>query len=327
MSFFVDLLHRLNGTRAFERRIEDLRSNVSQEINSLSQDLANLNRALATHHEWLPYRGLSAPLFILSDGRLSFKTEHREDRPRVLVNSIPKSGTYLLAAMLNKMDYIGIDVHLWDTGFADFRWKAIPEMVHQYSQFTRVLPLPSTVALTLPGQFAVGHISWTPDNAATLRDFRKIIAVRDMRHALISNMRWFENEGRGLGHPTDWKAIPDRRERMRAFLEYFGAELLHWAESIAGWTEAEDTLLVRFEVLLGDHGTEAQHALLRELAEQLSLELDSQDFDALLATTLNTPTKTWSGSRTCLDDYWSDECESYFSEHGGLKLNQSLSYL
>lgn len=130
-----------------------------------------------------------------------------------------------------------------------------------------------------------------------------------------------------MAHGGDWKQIEDPRRRMHAFLELYAGELLSWARSILGWQDDAATLRVRFEDLLGDSGRQVQSDLVCRLADHVGVRFSAEQVPGLLASVLNRPTKTWSGKRSALGDWWDGHCEAVFQEHGGVALNESLGYV
>ena len=129
-----------------------------------------------------------------------------------------------------------------------------------------------------------------------------------------------------MWHDDAWKRITDPRQRMLAFLELFGDELLDWARQVSKWHQDQSTLIIKFETLLGDYGAANQQAAVVALGAHVDKSITTKEAEKLLGTVLNQPTKTWSGKRTDLADYWSEDCETFFVAHGGLELNERLSY-
>lgn len=324
----VDLLHKLNGAYHTERRIEQLAKRIEQLAKRV-QDVQDRILCLQERHcemDWPRYAGFGAPLYLLRDGRLALNDQVIENAEKAVVISIPKSGTYLVAAILQKLGFVNTGVHVWETGFHDYRSKSIPEMVHRYSEFAVNAPLTLTAPLVLPGQFMVGHIGFRSETRAALSSFRRIMTVREMRHALVSHMRFFLKEGRGLSHDDAWKDIADPRQKMVAFLELFGDELLDWACIVSKWHQDQDTLMIKFETLLGDYGAANQQAAVVAIGSHVGKSITAKEVEEFLGAVLNQPTKTWSGRRTDLADYWSDNCEEFFIAVGGLELNERLGY-
>lgn len=318
----LNILHKINGSFYIENRL----NNLDYEIKKLANDVEYLRGNFSFNSTATPYFGLKAPLFLLKNGRLAFKLDQGDCNERVFVLSIPKSGTYLVAALLERINIINAGVHLWEDGFHDYRNRIIPEMVHKYKNFAVNLPLNKSLDLLLPGQFSVGHLAHTENNCEALKDFKLFMTIREMRSVLISFMRWYSNEGRGEQHGQEWKSIQDKKDRMYCFLSLFIEELLSWSKEIIGWVEYSKVQQIKFEDLLGDFGYERQISVVEHILDYVGLEKDRGTAEVILKDVINKPTKTWSGKRSDLSEYWSDRCEDIFISFKGSELNEALGY-
>lgn len=322
----VAFLHKLNGADYTKRRIDTLTGHINNRLDDVEGLLKDMSISLQNPIDWHRYLGFEAPLYLLKDGRLALNRQATEGAERAIVISIQKAGTYLLSAILGKLGLANAGVHVWETGFSDYRGKTIPEMVHRYSEFTVNASLEITTSLVIPGQYIVGHIGFDAITRETLASFKRIMAVRELRQCLVSNMRFFANEGRGICHSNDWKNIKNPRLKMRAFLDIYLDELFALARRVSEWKADSEILKVHFEDLLGDNGSQAQTAQVMQIAKHLNRPLPVNDVPKLITSVVNQPTKTWSGKRSSLDDYWSDSCESIFIEKGGNLINAELGY-
>ncbi len=253
------------------------------------------------------------------DGRPSFAPLSIPGKPRVLVVSIPKSGTYLIAAFLRELGLVDTGVHINDDGFYDYRGRTISEMVSEYRQFRKILPLPKTMELVRAGQFAVGHLVWAPEALAATAGSSIIFAKRELRSAMVSMMRFLSRPGRG--GDWAWKTIEEPRVRFLEFLHDRGPELLSWIESMAGWEAQPEVFTVRFEDLVQGSREHAQ-----ALAAKAGIELPPDRAAGMLERVLGQPTKTWSGGISQTAACWSDAAESLFRKLGGIELNRRLGY-
>lgn len=81
-----------------------------------------------------------------------------------------------------------------------------------------------------------------------------------------------------------------------------------------------------FEVLSGDNGTASQRDLVVSLAHFVGIPIKEEQADAALMAVIGKETKTWSGKRSTLEEYWSSESEQWFVKAGGRELNRLLGY-
>jgi len=240
--------------------------------------------------------------------------------------SLPKSGTYLVAELLKRLDLVGVDVHMSESGFTDYRWKEIDQQNEDYLNLQQELPLAQAVQLVAPGQFAVGHLGYREYTKKCLEGFRVIVTKREARAALVSHMRFFCRPGRGEKYGTAWKEAEDGPVRMEAFLKLWGQELIAWYKTIAPWVAESATVVVPFETVCGDDGEERQVELLRTVAQHVGLKASDAQLLEALSNAETTRTMTSSGSRSTVPDYWSSGCEMLFIKAGGKELNALLGY-
>ena len=343
----VHFLRRLLGLPQITERIEALMQSSSRtdvrldiignELHAIREQLGNLDVSLerlspseedgfALSAELKPYAGLSAPLYIREDGSLALSREQGNSSERSIVISIPKSGTYLLGAYLQSLGMIHCFAHVHEGGFSDYRGRSIKEMVENYTDFEIPLPVEHTLKLVKPGDFVVGHLRDIDRCRPLLSEFRKVLAVREIRAALVSHMRFMNNEGRGKAFGTDWKNEPDPRQKMLGYLRKYAPTMLPFMAEVAAWRQLPDVLVVPFDALLGDHGPELQQSVASRIAGHVGVDLTPAEAVTKLRGVIGKPTTTWSGSRTSLQEYWSPECEEIFRDHGGGDLNLALGY-
>ncbi|HRR55417.1 MAG TPA: hypothetical protein P5568_02700 [Acidobacteriota bacterium] len=258
------------------------------------------------------------PVYLV-DGRPSLAPVTVPGKPRVLVISMPKAGTYLLAAYLKKLGLVDTGIHINDDGFSDYRGKTISEVVSRYREFRTFCSLSTVTDLMHEGQFAVGHISCNSTTLGEVAGTRIIFSKRELRSALISQMRWLARPGRG--EDWTWKGIKDPKFRLLEFLYCCGSQLISWYESISPWSFQPGVLTISFECIVG-----ADPETVQRLAMQAGADMPPQRAVRLLRDVLEKPTKTWSGRISKLAEYWSREAEELFQRLGGAKLNQRLGY-
>jgi hypothetical protein len=258
--------------------------------------------------------------------RRSFKPQLGKCQWPIFIISIPKSGTYLIGAILEQLGMISTGVHLWETGFHDYRNHTIQEMVERYQEFANNSPLEKSVGFILPGQFAPGHLCYSRPNLALLSGFKCLFAYRELRACMISHMRWYERPGRGSPKYTAWRQEKEPHLRMERFLHFYTPTLMSFYRYICGWKKHRMPLAVCFETLCGDCGAEAQLGLVRKMGAHVGVELSDAAAQALLLAVMGRETKTWSGGRSVVEDYWNDNCEKIFEAAGGVELDRFLGY-
>ena len=198
------------------------------------------------------------------------------NRP-VFVNSIPKSGTYLLAAILEELGLDSTHWHVFETFYDDYTDVPL-EIARVHPERFRIRePVERTANRLRPGQFAVGHLPYNDRTRQALRNCFVIFLKRDLRECLVSHMRWQAATGRDQ---SAWTRIEDPQQRVLAYLSKWGRSFIRRARSITEWAGCADRVLT-FDDL---HN--------RLAIEQLAASLDAV-FDArAIRRALNAPSLT-----------------------------------
>jgi tetratricopeptide (TPR) repeat protein len=273
--------------------------------------------------------GRAPPGLVLSldaQQRPCFNPVSHADRPRVFAITIPKSGTYLLAALLDELGLVGCDVHLATDTFDDQR--GVPfYMSRTYPELlTHRMPLSFTANLILEGQYGYGHIECTAANQATLAGFRKIFIYRNLRDGLISLLRHHMKIKEGSPLRTLIKRGRSDAEMLHRLLDAVGFIEAQTYRRIAGWKQRDDIAKFSYETLVGDLGPEAQLAAVSEIAAIAGASLTPDVLMATLRKSLGKETQTSSGKRSHWQAYWNDTIETLFHHCGFHELNQMFGY-
>lgn len=240
---------------------------------------------------------------------------------RVIVVSIPKSGTYLVAELLTALGYHSTGMHLAETAYTDYSGSQLDDARRDPGRFTRSEPLSASLTRIQPGEFAVGHLPFNAEVVEATALFKRLFVTRDLRWALISYMRFMHSTGRLGAQNLAWYPIVDLRKRCYVFLQTTAPYLLRrFYQGMAGWSQLADVLPVRFEdvVSQGELATRAVESIAR------FLDLANCDAPRVLRASLAAETITKSEGLTQLDDYWSREAERTFIAIGGPELNARL---
>lgn len=191
-----------------------------------------------------------------------------QDRPKVLVNSVPKSGTHLLSRCLSLMPgMVEVPVALnRPLGLADLRSKL--ERVHR-------------------GSFVKGHVHFTEKYRDLLLElgFSTFLVLRDPRDVAISLLHWATYK-----HPRHrlrpfLQSLDDDAERLMAIIKgvepnAIGTErglenIADYVGMFLPWMD-HGSFVVRFEALIGPVGGGRRDAQIREIrgvAAHLGIDL------------------------------------------------------
>lgn len=161
--------------------------------------------------------------------------------PRVLANSIPKSGTHLLTRALYRCPLLHSPAGRVLRG-----WESIdPKTLKRLQHLQR-------------GQFLVGHL---PAHDALLAlagqmDLRVLLMIRDPRDIMVSYGHYVS--AMDTTHPAHAMFHSmNGRDRLAALIDGVPGVVSSMHEVLtryAGWLDSDQVLIVRFEDLVGAHG-------------------------------------------------------------------------
>lgn len=187
--------------------------------------------------------------------------------PRVLANSLPKSGTHLVTALLDRLPDMRFSGHHLTA------YDVVRDGAHDWTALRRRL------ASVRTGQYVSAHLPASPELFALLGElgYRCLFAVRDPRDAAVSDMHYIL---RFPYHPLHerLRAMASDDERLTAVItgmagERAGVPLLESMpdrlDAYLGWLDAPATRVIRFERLVGSRGggdDASQLAEIRDIA-------------------------------------------------------------
>ena len=243
---------------------------------------------------------------------------------KVVVLTIPKSGTYLMAQLLSEFGLRNTHRHFHVNAVSDYS-NANRDEARQYPDRFRVYqPLSKSIQELRNNEFAVGHL---PARASKqLRQARVVFVYRNLRDVLTSSCRWIALSGRWQTVNDSWRKMPEGPDMLFAFLQIHGMRAVKDIVRSAAWYHEPCALRVRFEQLFGDYGSESRLLTLRRLSEHLSLRLTDDEMLARLSAAMSAETLTKSSRRSRHHDFWDNRVEDFFVASGLQKLNVKLGY-
>lgn len=256
-------------------------------------------------------------------------------RPKVFVNSVPKSGTNLLQSILIRFPGLSEQRRLglnWNIRLSPLNLLPIGgrrcevDVKSPYS--SRVSAVRLSLSLLRPGRFCLGHVPYSEDVEKILASLgiQPIIVIRDPRDVVVSSVRY------ALRSPRHWlyehlSREPDNKRRLISMIEggvtrrgrpFIGiGEQIH---KVLGWVESTACLTVRFEDVVGPQGNgsaEVQARTIVSIAEWIGIELGDDEAHRIGDEMFGTGRTFRSGKIASWRDDFDDEVEELFRRRAG----------
>lgn len=240
-------------------------------------------------------------------------------RGKILVNSIPKSGTYLLGKLLESLGIQGGEFHFRNSHYWDWTIdRSLEEHIENHKKFRVDAAFEEAIGRVGEGYF-YAHLYFDEQTDLILKkhDVRThFFLVRELREALVSMYR-FQFHQRSTEEPVE-----NRQAQFAAWVTKHAASHLHGMEMQIPWV-SRCSLCIRYADLIGDNGAEAQAALLYRIAEVLAMDPDHVR-TIFHHAAIGSKTRTYIGKPSRIDEYWSDAAEKVFLSLAGDRMNQRL---
>ncbi len=230
--------------------------------------------------------------------------------PRVLANSIPKSGTHLLTRALYRCPRLHSPAGRVLRG-----WEQVePATLARLEHLAR-------------GQFVAAHLPAHDTLLALARriDLRVIVLIRDPRDIMVSYGHYVATmDTTHPAHPH-FRALSgrDRLLTMIAGVPGVVSPMREVLERYAGWLTCEQALVLRFEELVGVHGggdDGARDAALARMLEFLDLDAGPERVRQVASGMISTRSLTYrkAGIGQWRGQFDADLCEAFERAAGDL---------
>jgi hypothetical protein len=192
----------------------------------------------------------------------------RINGPKVLVNSIPKSGTNLI----DKVMYNLPNMHFSGKRTIRKMTHSIPEAIN-------------AVQLIRKGQYSLAHLEFDEKISAAVDDnqIKKILVIRDPRQILVSHYKYVTYIDSNHKSHTFFKSLPNDEERLNAVIDGFDGIVEPLEVVIKGylnWLKNKNCLIIRYEDLIGEKGggsTDLQFNALHKILHHLEIQLSESE--------------------------------------------------
>jgi hypothetical protein len=237
--------------------------------------------------------------------------------PPVMINSIPKSGTYFLEAVLRHLGGVPFRVHLLSHICDDYRDTPESEM-HRNPPMHRVaVPGGAVAHLLRPGDVAVGHVLEAAElDEISRAGVRMLHCVRDLRGVLVSYFRFKKAKVAPIcDEDVAWRALDDEAGFLQ-FLNFAAPRDIVLVAKMAEMIVTRKEPVLKFEDALRGH-----------VPADVAQLLGGEEFAQALRVMRDKPTSTYSGGTVHYGQYWSEAAEVFFQSSGLAALNRQLGYL
>lgn len=222
------------------------------------------------------------------------------ERRRVLVTTIPKSGTHLVDSIfalmhgIKRRERLGLNANLrWHPfNVLPFTGRETCTMGIGRPCIVKLSAVKRRLNTIRDNEYGMGQIPHSVILRALLEKERitPIVAIRDPRDIVVSLMYHSLNKEEHFLH-TKLKAMRSDAERLQAIIGgvesdkgEFRRGISHQIDLILGWVEDPSVLTVRFEELVGSQGggsDEIQHAAIAKLARCFDLQLTDSEIERI----------------------------------------------
>lgn len=194
--------------------------------------------------------------------------------PRVVANSMPKSGTHLLASLLDQLPGMRFAGHLVAFDDADRHQPSRP-----------LQDLDRRLARLRDSHYIGGHLMCDPqvEQRIAASGARLVTILRDPRAVVVSGAHYVQTATQLKGRKDALKLFPDHDSVLRALIfghgqpgdEMYFPEIGARYALYAGWAASSTGITVRFEDLIGGRGggaDDVQHAEVARILHHLGYD-------------------------------------------------------
>jgi Sulfotransferase domain len=244
-------------------------------------------------------------------------------KPSVFINTVPKSGTYLLEAAFKKVGYKATNIMLIGRNIvSDLR--NIPEQNFFKQPWRTTLKFPHNIMMPLFNNNVVtGHIEYLNLLDEMRRDNMRVVTlVRDLRDVLLSLYKFKRDTFDTRLEEGNWK-LSSEPERFKKFTDYYHDKDLEHIRSIVHTTLLDSNkILLLYENCVKGIVPKKEKRHLDVWSPNLGEQIEQA-----LKDVANKKTATLTTSRSNWRTDWNDSFENYYQSSGMANLNKLLGYV
>ncbi|PSB04090.1 sulfotransferase domain-containing protein [Merismopedia glauca] len=232
--------------------------------------------------------------------------------PKVLANSMPKSGTHLLTRVLSLLPQL---ISRWAYHVDHNTWRVEQKIIN-----------------IRRGQYLSAHLYWSQELTTICqdRDIRTLFIIRDLRDIAVSNAYYiFKNRRHRLS--TYFRSLPSDSERLMASIVGVDGNLIadgirsgsiaEHAIAFVPWLNDPNCLTIRFEDLIGTAGEgseDQQIQAVSNIINHLGIDLPPSQVPEIAQKAFFTKARTFrKGKIGDWVNHFSEEHKQAFKETAG----------
>jgi hypothetical protein len=294
----------------------------------------NFNIVLSGNRSVLLVRQHKAPTILLSRNKTAINSiekldwieKNRLSLKKIIINTIPKSGTYMYSKLFECLGYNNSGLHIRNKCFWDFRGASLDSIIKAPDDFKKNQPIEDTIHFIKTGQFAVGHIDNTISTVSILSNFTHFFCIRNIKEVLVSHMRFICDDRRKDKPKFDWSKESENAAKFIGYLKGPGKGYLEGIRKQVNWINEKGVIVIRYEEVMGDYGSNHQQLAFEKIKMGLGINTEIDIVALFNQQVLGQKTRTYSGFRSQPDTYWNNDVEKIFHEIGASHINSQLGY-
>lgn len=239
---------------------------------------------------------------------------------RVMINSIPKSGTYYMSRVMRDLGFVDTGLHAASDAFTDHRNIADALKHYDIRPRIRTCAARALTAIMRPGEFILAHLH-TPEEWRAIRAQNTVIInmVRDLRNVLVSYFHFSKTKVKPAHEGARLSFALEPKAGFAVFLASIENNELERLRQNIETVLQSDGVVLNFENIEQDIWP--RHTMMQ--LEDIQPGFGAAFVDAVRRNH-NKATSTLSERRAHFQDYWSDEVEAFFQNTGFAALNERI---
>lgn len=238
---------------------------------------------------------------------------------RIFINSIPKSGTYRVASMLEQCGQHITGLHISETQVWDYA--AVDTATARKNPDLALLQERSPAwalqeTAKTDAQVLVGHFGFSIGNSRLLEPYTSIFLIRDLREVIVSWCRWQAFSGQS----PSLAAIEDPALMVATLMHNSSIHVARIILSLLPWFFYLPAAQIFRNETLSEPGQ------VRRLLQVCGLPADTDRVAAVLQQVSQKDTLTRVPGQTELAACWSETSERYFRQQRLHEVNAVLGY-